>query len=190
MSSSDAGRPTPAAADTSRRAAILDAALPTFARFGYRKTSMEEVARAAQISRPGLYFLFSSKEELFRAAVIRLLERDLAAVDHVLADAGRPLTKRLAEAFDQWAGRYIGPSARDITEVIEANPGLLGEPAETAPRRFEALVTDAVARETGQEKARAVARTLISASIGLKHQARSREFFRERLRVAIDLLVG
>ncbi|MBE9499746.1 helix-turn-helix transcriptional regulator [Streptomyces sp. GKU 257-1] len=165
--------------------------MPTFARFGYRKTSMEEVARAAQISRPGLYFLFSSKEELFRAAVIQLLERDLAAVEHVLADAARPLPERLAEAFDQWAGRYVGPAARDITEVIEANPGLLGETTETAPRRFEALVTrDAVAVETGRETARAVARTLNSASIGLKHQARSREFFLERLRVAIGLLVG
>ncbi|WP_027761802.1 TetR/AcrR family transcriptional regulator [Streptomyces sp. AA1529] len=193
MSSPDAGRPSPASpavADTSRRTAVLDAALPTFARFGYRKTSMEEVARAAQISRPGLYFLFSSKEELFRAAVIQLLERDLAAVEHVLADAARPLPERLAEAFDQWAGRYVGPAARDITEVIEANPGLLGETTETAPRRFEALVTDAVAVETGRETARAVARTLNSASIGLKHQARSREFFLERLRVAIGLLVG
>ncbi|MFE9329021.1 TetR/AcrR family transcriptional regulator [Streptomyces sp. NPDC006925] len=190
MSSPDVGPPSPAAAGSSRRTAVLDAALPTFARFGYRKTSMEEVARAAQISRPGLYFLFSSKEELFRAAVIQVLERDLAAAEHVLADTGRPLPERLAEAFDQWAGRYIGPSARDITEVIEANPDLLGEMTEAAPRRFEALVTDAVSLETGREKAGAVARTLISASIGLKHQARSREFFRERLSVAIDLLVG
>lgn len=30
---------------------------------------------------------------------------------------------------------------------------------------------------------------MISASIGLKHQAASREFYLERLKVAIDLLV-
>ncbi|MFE0763450.1 TetR/AcrR family transcriptional regulator [Streptomyces smyrnaeus] len=188
MSSPDVGRPPSAVADTSRRAMVLDAALTTFARFGYRKASMEEVARAAHISRPGLYFLFSSKEELFRAAVTQALERDIAAVERVLADTGRPLPKRLVEAFDQWAGRYIGPLTRDVAEVVEANPGLLGEIVETAPRRFEELITDAIAVETGRAAAPDVARTMISTSIGLKHQAPSREFYLERLKVAIALL--
>lgn len=161
----------------------------TFARFGYRKTSMEEVARAAHISRPGLYFLFSSKETLFRAAATQALERDIAAVERVLAAPGRPLPERLVEAFDQWAGRYIGPLARDIAAVIEDNPGLLGEITETTPRRFEQLLTEAIAAESGPATAPRVAQTLISTSIGLKHQAESREFYLERLKVAVDLLV-
>ncbi|MCM8553513.1 TetR/AcrR family transcriptional regulator [Streptomyces sp. STCH 565 A] len=160
----------------------------TFARFGYRKTSMEEVARAAHISRPGLYFLFSSKETLFRAAATQALEGDIAAVERVLAAPGRPLRERLVEAFDQWAGRYIGPLARDIAAVIEDNPGLLGEITETAPRRFEQLLTEAIAAESGPATAPRVAQTLISTSIGLKHQAASREFYLERLKVAVDLL--
>lgn len=168
---------------------VLDSAMIAFARFGYRKTSMEEVARAARISRPGLYFLFSSKETLFRAAVTQALERDITAVEHVLADTGRPLPERLVEAFDQWAGRYIGPLTRDVAAVIEDNPDLLGEIVETTPRRFEELVTDAIAVESGPEAAPSVAQTMISASIGLKHQAASREFYLDRLKVAVDLLV-
>lgn len=168
---------------------VLDSAMVTFARFGYRKTSMEEVARAAHISRPGLYFLFSSKETLFRAAATQALEGDIAAVERVLAAPGRPLRERLVEAFDQWAGRYIGPLARDIAAVIEDNPGLLGEITETAPRRFEQLLTEAIAAESGPATAPRVAQTLISTSIGLKHQAESREFYLERLKVAVDLLV-
>ncbi|MFK4271453.1 TetR/AcrR family transcriptional regulator [Streptomyces milbemycinicus] len=188
MSSPDTGPPSSPLADTSRRTMVLDAALTTFARFGYRKTSMEAVAGAAHISRPGLYFLFSSKEVLFRAAVTQVLERDIATVEQVLADTARPLPERLVEAFDQWAGRYIGPLTRDVAEVIEANPDLLGEIVETAPRRFEELIIDAIAAETGQEAAPDIAQTMISASIGLKHQAPSREFFLERLKVAVDLL--
>ncbi|GHD89517.1 TetR/AcrR family transcriptional regulator [Streptomyces naganishii] len=189
MSSPEAGPLSPPTTGTDRRTAVLDSALATFARFGYRKTSMEEVARAAQISRPGLYFLFSSKEALFRAAVTQVLERDIAAVEHALADADRPLQERLVEAFDRWAGRYVGPLTRDIAVVVEDNPDLLGEIAKTAPRRFEELITEAIAAESGQETATAVAQTLISASIGLKHQAASREFYLERLKAAIGLLV-
>ncbi|MGW5822670.1 TetR family transcriptional regulator, partial [Streptomyces noursei] len=52
--SADVGHPPSPIADTAdRRTAVLDSAMVTFARFGYRKTSMEEVARAARISRPG-----------------------------------------------------------------------------------------------------------------------------------------
>ncbi|MEU6777162.1 TetR/AcrR family transcriptional regulator [Streptomyces sp. NPDC046759] len=136
-----------------------------------------------------LYFLFSSKEILFRAAVTQALERDLTAVEHVLADPSRPLPERLVEALDQWTGRHIGPLTRDVAAVIEDNPDLLGEIAETTPRRFEELITEAIAVESGQDAAPLVAQTMISASIGLKHQAAPREFYLERLEVAIDLLV-
>ncbi|WP_037569685.1 TetR/AcrR family transcriptional regulator [Phaeacidiphilus oryzae] len=165
--------------------------MATFARFGYRKTSMEEVARSARISRPGLYFLFSSKEALFRAAATHILERDLAAAERALAVADRPLQERLLEAFDHWAGRYVGPLSRDVPTVIEDNPDLLGELLESMPRRFERLITDALAAEPGAEPASALARTqtLISTSVGLKYQASSREFYRDRLRVAIGLLI-
>ncbi|WP_285568221.1 TetR/AcrR family transcriptional regulator [Streptomyces sp. RTGN2] len=132
---------------------------------------------------------FSSKETLFRAAVTQALERDITAVEHVLADPSRPLPERLVEAFDQWAGRYIGPLTRDVAVVIEDNPDLLGEIVESTPRRFEELITEAIAVESEQDAAPLVAQTMISASIGLKHQAASREFYLERLLVAIDLLV-
>jgi AcrR family transcriptional regulator len=181
---STVGEPAP-----DRRASVLDSALLTFARFGYRKTSMDEVARAAHISRPGLYFLFASKEALFRAAVTQALERDLDTVGRVLAERDRPLRERLLEAFDAWAGRYVGPLTRDVTAVIEDNPGLLGAIVETAPRRFAELVTGALAATSGRARTAEVTSTLISTSIGIKHQVTSREDYRERLRVAVDLLL-
>jgi AcrR family transcriptional regulator len=66
-----------------RRGAILDAALAHFARYGYRRASMNELARDAGISRAALYLHFDSKESLFRSLVERLhhdgLERARAA---------------------------------------------------------------------------------------------------------------
>ncbi|QKV73603.1 TetR/AcrR family transcriptional regulator [Amycolatopsis sp. Hca4] len=174
-----------APAEAGRREAVLESALLTFARHGYRKTSMEEVARAARISRPGLYFLFASKEDLFRTAVTRAIEQDLAAAEEILADPGKPLRERLLGAFDRWAGRYVGPMSRDVPEVIEQNPDLLGPITRTAPERFEELVVAAV----GGEAATGVAQTLISASVGLKHQVETREEYLGRLATAIGLLV-
>lgn len=174
---------------TDRQAAVLDSALLTFARFGYRKTSMEEIARAAHISRPGLYFLFTSKEQLFRAAVTQALARDIATVEKVLMTTDLPLRKRLIESFDQWAGRYVGPLHADVEAVIAENPDLLGAIVESAPRRFEELITEAIVIEFGRASAHVVAQTMISTSIGIKHQVTSRQAYRERLEIAVDLLL-
>jgi AcrR family transcriptional regulator len=190
MSNYDALLNVPPAARMDRRDAVLESALVTFAQFGYRKASMEEVAQAAHISRPGLYFLFASKEELFRAAVTHALNSDLLAIEEILKDEARPLRVRLLEAFDRWAGRYIGQMTRDITIVIEDNPDLLGPIVESAPRHFAELITEAVSAETLEGgRARAVAQTLVSTSIGIKHQVEDRATYLQRLEVALDLLV-
>ncbi len=98
-----------------RRVVVLAAALEAFVRYGYRKTSMEDIAVAARISRPGLYFLFTSKRELFAAAVGRALDHDLRAAACSLGDEARPLQERLLEAFDTSTGRYLGAVGGELS---------------------------------------------------------------------------
>lgn len=179
------------AADGGRRELVLAAALDTFARYGYQKTSMEDVARAAAISRPGLYLLFGSKRELFTAAVTQALERSISAVAEVLADPARPLRERLLDAFDQWTGRYIGAMSREVISIAEEYADLLGPAVASYPRQFAALLDTALAKSPDTPRAdrsAAVTQTLISASIGIKHQVTTREAFLSRLAAAIDLI--
>lgn len=175
-----------------RRDAVLRSALTTFARFGYRKTSMDEIARVARISRPGLYFLFASKAELFRAAATHVLQEDLTEVERILGESRSPLRGRLIEAFDQWAGRYIGPHSNDIAVVIETNPDLLGGLTLEAPARFSALITAAVQAglpNLEPQRGAAVAQTLISVSVGIKYQVDDRGTYLDRFATAVDLLL-
>jgi len=178
-------------ADGGRRELVLASALDTFARYGYRKTSMEDVAHAAAISRPGLYLLFGSKQELFTAAVTQALDRGLAAAAERLADTTRPLRDRLLDAFDQWTGRYIGAMSREVNSMAAEYAEMLGPAVAEYPRRFAEILNAALAESLVPAKAHrsaAVAQTLISTSIGIKHEVRTREAFRERLATAIDLI--
>ena len=181
------------AADGGRRELVLAAALDTFARYGYRKTSMEDVARAAAISRPGLYLLFGSKQELFSAAVTQALDRSLAAVSEVLADPARPVRDRRLDAFDHWTGRYIGAMSREVNSMAGEYADMLGPAATESPSRFAALLTATLAGQPDPAQAArsaAIAQTLISTSIGIKHEVTTREAFLDRLAIAIDLIVG
>jgi AcrR family transcriptional regulator len=175
-----------------RRELVLAAALDTFAHYGYRKTSMEDVARAAAISRPGLYLLFGSKQELFSAAVTHALDTSLAAASEALADATRPLRDRLLNAFDHWSGRYIGAMSREANSMAGEYADMLGPAVAEYPRRFAAILSAALAESPDAAqpaRSAAVAQTLISTSVGIKHEVTTREAFLERLATAIDLIV-
>ncbi len=179
--------------EVGRQDHVLRAALETFARYGYKKSSMEDVARAANISRPGLYFLFNSKQNLFRAAVRRALDDDLEAAKRSLADAGRPLRDRLIEALDLWAGRYVGSMAKEIPVLIETNPELLGSIATDYPARFAEMITDALAAHLPPGRvdlAKDIARTLLSTTAGIKHEASTREEFVARMTIGVDLFMS
>jgi AcrR family transcriptional regulator len=192
MNAASPTAPDALVADGGRREFVLAAALDTFAHYGYRKTSMEDVARAAAISRPGLYLLFGSKQELFSAAVTQALDRSLAAVSEVLGDTTRPLADRLLDAFDQWSGRYIGAMSREVNSMAGEYADMLGPAVAEYPLRFAALLSAALAGSPDTAEAArsaAIAQTLISTSIGIKHEVTTREAFLERLATAIDLIV-
>ena len=78
-----------------RRAQLLDAAARVFARRGYDRAQMEEIAAAANTSKGGLYFHFPNKEALAAAVIGRagdILRR------RVLADMSAAGTDPVARA--------------------------------------------------------------------------------------------
>jgi len=180
----------------SRRRRILDAAESVFVRLGYRKTSMEEVARAAQVSRQGLYLHFATKEDLFRETVRDHLGRSLLAVETAMADRSLPLDERLAAAFDAWYGRAVGARGAEVEELLATTRVLLNDLVETHSNRFREILRRAAEGEaTVVEgcRARGVSpgewsRCLLAAAIGLKLAASDREEFRRGLTTAIRLM--
>lgn len=51
------------------RASILDAARVLFAKFGYKKTTMEDIAHELHKGKSSLYYYFKNKEEIFQAVI-------------------------------------------------------------------------------------------------------------------------
>lgn len=51
------------------RGLIIKSAQEIFARFGFRKTTMDEIAQSAHRAKSSIYHYFASKEEIFKAIV-------------------------------------------------------------------------------------------------------------------------
>lgn len=68
-----------AAMKPDKRDSILEAAAQVFARRGFRKASVDEIARAAGVAKGTVYLAVRSKEELYERAVAREVDAWLGA---------------------------------------------------------------------------------------------------------------
>ncbi|OAR26249.1 TetR family transcriptional regulator [Streptomyces sp. ERV7] len=135
-----------------REQQMLDAAVRTFGRLGYRAASMDEIAELAGVSKPLVYLYLHSKEDLFTAVIRRearaLVDAVRAGVEPSLpADAQlwaglRAFFVHTAEHPDAWAvlhrqARTHGePFAAEVTamreEIVAFVTALIGAAARQA----------------------------------------------------------
>lgn len=104
-----------------KEAKVVVAAQQVFLRYGYRRATMGDIAEAAGISRPALYLVFPSKEEIFTAALTKLLAESLAEIRAGLSHFAT-LGEKLTFAFDVWYVRPFElmqtmPDAKDLLET-------------------------------------------------------------------------
>lgn len=177
---------------------VLGVALEAFGRYGFRKTSMEDVARSAGVSRQGLYLRYANKEALFRAAVRQELDAALDEATQHLNEEGVGLDQRVVAALDAWLGRYVGSMlASDISNMLENPAAQLQDIVETAISAFDAQLAAAIAAATSATDRRRlrvtpeeVATVLHTVAQGSKYLSRSREEFLARATAATHLVLA
>lgn len=67
-----------------RRQEILEAATKSFSLFGYKATTMDQVAKIANVGKGTIYTFFANKEELFHAIVLKMIKAMREEADSVL----------------------------------------------------------------------------------------------------------
>jgi AcrR family transcriptional regulator len=82
-----------------KRSRILDGAMKVFLAYGYSRVTMDDIARAAEVSRPALYLLFKNKAEIYRAIGTMLLDASAEAGRAALAADG-PFAERMLAAIE------------------------------------------------------------------------------------------
>jgi AcrR family transcriptional regulator len=107
--------------DADRRRAILDAALACFVQFGYAKTSLDDIARRAGLSRPLLYRKYRNKEDIFSAVYDDVFEARYPLAEAVLAARGSRREKliRIYEILcvETWALVMDAPMAKEFYDA-------------------------------------------------------------------------
>ena len=157
-----------------REELILDAAERLLARYGYRKMTIDDLAREAGIGKGTVYLHFRSKEAIVLSHIDRVVNRVLAQLREIAASDAPPAAKlrdmlivRVMSRFDS-----VQQFTESISEVLrDLRPALLQR--REGYFEEEAKVLSGVLRD-GQRagafrrhEALATARTLILASNSL-----------------------
>jgi AcrR family transcriptional regulator len=106
-----------------RRAKILLAARWCFLNFGFAKTSFEDIAKRANLSRTLLYRIFKDKEDVFRAVFVDWLVSRHPAAEQAASGPGKPYERLLnvcrLMVLDPWADMVGTPMGGEFFETCE-----------------------------------------------------------------------
>ncbi len=104
--------------------AVLEAAFECFLQFGVKRTSMQDIADRAGMSRAALYLHYKNKDDIFQALMVSYFAAAAGVVTDALASDPDPVAA-LKAAFDAQAGDAAermmeSPHAAEMLEVKHA----------------------------------------------------------------------
>lgn len=160
-----------------KKSKVLAASRALFFRYGFARVTMNDIASAAGMSRPALYLVYPSKEDIFLAVLTSEAEQILRDVRETLPTLPTA-EEKLRYAFDRWIVQpYIlltqSPDARDL---VDCTLEFVKETVDRLGAAFEAeLVTIigplAARRSTTGLSPAQLAHILVSAAAGFKKVA-------------------
>ncbi|HCI80632.1 MAG TPA: hypothetical protein DHW02_13180 [Ktedonobacter sp.] len=180
----------------SKEEKVLTAARDVFMRYGFKRTTMSDLADAAHISRPALYLIYSSKEDVFRSLVAQIFGELL---DEIREGLGKreSVADKLAFAFDIWC---IGPFemtqvSPDAKDILESGYEFASEITSHAYADFEQIVSDILRSvvSTQMEEMISVeqlAHILTTASQGFKESVSSTVQLRQMIKGLITIVLA
>jgi AcrR family transcriptional regulator len=127
--------------DVAKRDKILAAALDVFLRYGYKRVTMNDIAEAAGISRPALYLVFESKEDIFKSVYEHWVKGTLLEIESKLGQIKKP-EEKLRAAFELWT---VLPFERmrassEAAELLESTFGFAQDSVNEGYRSFEEIL--------------------------------------------------
>ncbi|MFB4373722.1 helix-turn-helix domain-containing protein [Agrobacterium sp. CR_3] len=104
-----------------REEQILRAAESVFVRYGFARTTMGDIAKAAGMSRPALYIQFQDKEAIFSRVIENMDAQALTKIRTAIARIG-PLDEKLLHACTSWGMHGVElaaafPDAADLFDL-------------------------------------------------------------------------
>ncbi|GAL35083.1 hypothetical protein JCM19240_3453 [Vibrio maritimus] len=160
----------------------------TFALHGFQKTSMQDLANSAELSRQSIYKKFGSKDNCYRWVIDTYLATMYASIFEVLDDDKIEPIDGLMKTFDVFIGNAVKVISNPHgAQVLDDTLKATHASAQDWPIRFRERLANYLTHHNlaSSENALGIAYTLISAGKGLLLEETSRESFNKNIEIII-----
>ncbi|MCO6188113.1 TetR/AcrR family transcriptional regulator [Rhizobium sp. L1K21] len=182
-----------------KRAAVLSAAIRTFLDYGFKRTTMDDIAKAAGMSRPALYLVYKNKKDIYRACVTDMLETLKERLEEIIASEAAPqesvyaiLEAGIINPFRLLAQTAHGQEIFDMkselaADLFEAWMGALE--ATTAATLKRAAENGKIALDDARMKPEDIAAVIVDGAEGIKLRMGEDGDIEGRIHALLDLIL-
>lgn len=184
--------------EDAKKLRALEGAMKAFFAYGYQRTSMDDIAKAAGMSRPALYLLFRNKPDIFQEGAERVFERSAMRLEEVLNGPGS-FSERLFRSVDEgmiamMARMNASPHGAELVDMKNELAGSLMQKWHEASVGLFRNAIEEEAKTSGIDlaarglTAHVLAELLVDGLEGVKHRVADVETQRTALRQLIRVI--
>lgn len=174
---------------------IVVAATTLFSRYGFKRTSVELLAKEAEVAKPTVYVYFADKEAVFRAVVAHVCDEIVASAEAESRRQG-PVEDRITGMLAAKLTRYfeLVQASPHAAELVGSHGALGADIVEKADRAFVKLLVAAIVDGLEPDRiglsASQAAAMLLRAASGASYDATSVSLHKKHLAEIVRAIVA
>lgn len=183
-----------------KQARVIEAAFGCFSAYGFKRTNMADIAKAAGMSRPALYLLFEGKRDIGRAMVSEMKNASLQNAAAALAGTN-PFAERLRQALHLRETAFLEKieGSRHGQELFETGMELASDILLDGEQEFSRILQKALRKALKQQEITLkpgtisvprLAEVIISGAHGQKTGAKTAKILRRRIDDFLGLVLA
>ena len=159
-----------------------------FRRYGFRRASVDAIAREANVAKPTLYAYFADKSALFRA-IVEYEATEILAAARRAASSRKPAAERIADVLSAKFTRTweLVHSSRHAAELLDVKNALGAAAVAKLDHEFLALLIEAI---PSAKRARSLAQMLMRAAAGAAYDATTVAMHRKHLGELVRVILA
>lgn len=180
--------------------AIIEAAFQTFFQFGVKRATMDDIARAAGMSRPALYLVYKNKSDIFRACILSMTEdlREKLAVISSATGSAEDRILAIVRAGIVEPHEFIGASP-NAEELFALKSDVAADLFRGWMRLIEETIEAVLLQESQSGRldlaaagadAASIAAIIMDAAEGFKLRSTAPQVLTDRLQTFVRMLIG
>jgi AcrR family transcriptional regulator len=156
------------------RELVVQAARRVFARYGFKKTVLDDIAREAKKGKSTIYYYFKSKDDIFKAVVdaetelrARLIEDQISAIDDPVMKLRTYVSARMLTL--KLVANYYEAIKNDLLDQLYFIGNLRKNHLETEIKRVEKLLEEGLVKGVFKiQNPELTAKTIVTALHGFE----------------------